>query len=355
MKYLHTVLTVGLALPLFFLNAEDTLQLESPYTLTEEAPLSALDEEISFLEDEFETELVSLKDATQEPLLVEVPAPSVVESEITLEASEKEENSITSLVTENVIDSKELTSIGLEPSFNEEEPENSSLLVIEEPSARGEPAHFTSSGVTVDLKQAFSGAPIIYSVLIGMSIFSVCLWLYSLASMRLSTRVSPSLMREVQNHLNSNHFSEALDLCHKNNNLISKMLVTGIESRKYGLPMVMESMKAEAKRSTVLFWQKLSLLNDIAVIAPMLGLLGTVLGMFYAFYDVNRSIESISTLFDGLGVSVGTTVAGLLVAIVALILHSTAKYRLIRALAKVENQAQSMVTLLDDKTHIHKG
>jgi len=97
------------------------------------------------------------------------------------------------------------------------------------------------------------------------------------------------------------------------------------------------------------------MLNDIAIIAPMIGLLGTVLGMFYAFYDVNRSIESISTLFDGLGVSVGTTVAGLLVAIVALILHSTAKYRLVQALAQVENNAQKVATLIDDRTSISKG
>ena len=54
----------------------------------------------------------------------------------------------------------------------------------------------------------------------------------------------------------------------------------------------------------------------------MIGLLGTVLGMFYAFYDLNRSMESISALFDGLGVSVGTTVGGLIVAILAL-MYST--------------------------------
>jgi len=87
----------------------------------------------------------------------------------------------------------------------------------------------------------------------------------------------------------------------------------------------------------------------------MLGLLGTVLGMFYAFYDINRSIESVSTLFDGLGISVGTTVAGLIVAIVALILQSLAKFRIVKALATVENEAQSMATLIDDRTSLHKN
>jgi biopolymer transport protein ExbB len=239
----------------------------------------------------------------------------------------------------------------------EEEPlitEAPAMVSVQEPALIGEPTRGTPSGISIDLTQAFRGSPLIYSVLIGMSVFSLCLWLYSLTSLRLATRSSPSAMREIQDLLSSNQFQDAHALCGRQNTLLGKMISSAIQARSYGLPLVIESMKAEAKRSTVFFWQKLGLLNDIAIIAPMLGLLGTVLGMFYAFYDVNRSIESISALFDGLGISVGTTVAGLLVAILALILHSSAKYRLVRALAHVENQAQSLVPLLDDKTSIHE-
>ena len=117
---------------------------------------------------------------------------------------------------------------------------------------------------------------------------------------------------------------------------------------------MIESMKAEGKRSSMTYWQKIGLLSDIAIIAPMLGLLGTVLGMFYAFYDVNRSMESITSLFDGLGVSVGTTVAGLIVAILALILHSTAKYRLIRTLSHVESEAHGITSLIDNHISLYE-
>jgi biopolymer transport protein ExbB len=188
-----------------------------------------------------------------------------------------------------------------------------------------------------------------------MSVFSVCIWLYSILSLRSSAHLSAKFIKEVRNKLNSNQIEETLSLCETNNNLFCKMVCTGIQSRRHGLPVMIEAMKAEGKRSTISFWQKIGLLNDIAIIAPMLGLLGTVLGMFYAFYNVNRSIESISILFDGLGISVGTTVAGLVVAILALILHSTAKYRLVRALSYVENEAQSVAVLIDDRTSILKG
>jgi biopolymer transport protein ExbB len=105
-------------------------------------------------------------------------------------------------------------------------------------------------------------------------------------------------------------------------------------------------MKSEGKRAGAAFWQRLSLLNDIVVIAPMLGLLGTVIGMFYAFYDVNRSVESINALFDGLGIAVGTTVMGLIVAILAMMFHTTLKYRVVSALSLVENEALTLSALI---------
>ncbi len=225
-------------------------------------------------------------------------------------------------------------------------------LNIQGTSMIGELAPLKSDAFAVDIKQAFAGSPVIYSLLLAMSVFSVFIWLYSVLSIRSSARISRSLLKNVQNKLNSNNFEEALSICGENNNLFCKMVLSGIQSRRHGLPVMIEAMKAEGKRSSVAFWQKIGLLNDVAIIAPMLGLLGTVLGMFYAFYDINRSIESVSTLFDGLGISVGTTVAGLIVAILALILHSTAKYRLVRSLAQVENEAQSVATLIDDRTSI---
>jgi biopolymer transport protein ExbB len=240
----------------------------------------------------------------------------------------------------------------LEEEFATNEP---GILNVQGTSLIGEFMPLIDDAIAVDLKQAFDGSPIIYTLLFAMSVFAVGVWLYSIFSLRFSARVSRALVRNLENKLSSNHFDEALSMCEERNNLLCKMISRGIHSRRHGLPVMIEAMKAEGKRASISFWQKIGLLNDIAIMAPMLGLLGTVLGMFYAFYDVNRSIESISVLFDGLGISVGTTVAGLIVAILALILHSTAKYRLIKALALIENEAQSVATLIDDRTSIYKG
>ncbi|MGL4539759.1 MAG: MotA/TolQ/ExbB proton channel family protein [Candidatus Rhabdochlamydia sp.] len=208
---------------------------------------------------------------------------------------------------------------------------------------------FPAKMMVIDFKQAFSGAPLIYMLLFGMSTFALCLWFYCLSSLRNSTKVSKSLLDTIRSQVTNHNFDEALGVCKQEKTLFCHLVAAGIHSRRYGFPVMVEIMKAEGKRATATFWQRINLLNDIAIIAPMLGLLGTVFGMFYAFYDVNRSIESVSMLFDGLGVSVGTTVVGLIVAILALILHASAKYRLVKTLVLVESETHQIASLIDDQ------
>ena len=275
-----------------------------------------------------------------------LPSPSLCEEAMTFSEEKKQEGIEKAFIIE------EAPFLGL-PAAKEEikdeghffpQDESPAMLNLESVSSDIKPAF----AIKVDLKRAFAGSPLIYLALLGMSLFSVAIWLYSFLLLKRSARFPNSLRDTLQSHLNGNHFDEALSLCNGQGALLCKMVASGIQSRKYGLSVISESMKAQGKRSSMAFWQKIGLLNDIAILAPMLGLLGTVLGMFYAFYDVNRSIESISSLFDGLGVSVGTTVAGLLVAILALILHSTAKYRLVKVLAQVEGEAHQVASLIDN-------
>ena len=198
----------------------------------------------------------------------------------------------------------------------------------------------------LDLKSIFTSAPVIYSLLLLMSIASMGIWLYSLITFRPSDTMPETFRKELRALLEKEQFDRAHQLCSAKNNLLSALMKTGLTTRALGPEVMIDAMKSEGKRASTALWQRLSLLNDIVVIAPMLGLLGTVIGMFYAFYDVNRSIESINALFDGLGIAVGTTVVGLIVAILAMTFHTTLKYRVLRTLSCVESEALTLSALL---------
>jgi len=203
-----------------------------------------------------------------------------------------------------------------------------------------------AAGHLIDLKTVFSAAPVIYTLLSLMSVASMGIWLYSLITFRAKDIMPEAFRSELRSLLLKQQYEQAGKLCTSTSNLLSSLIQTGLTTRDFGPQVMIDAMKSEGKRASTAFWQRLSLLNDIVIIAPMLGLLGTVIGMFYAFYDVNRSIESINALFDGLGVAVGTTVMGLIVAILAMIFHTTLKYRVIRTLSLVENEALNLSALI---------
>ena len=206
----------------------------------------------------------------------------------------------------------------------------------------------TQKGIEINLIQVFSASPFIYCLLLALSLSSIAIWLYSMSRLKSQGNISESFKADILNKLHERRFQEALDLCKGKQSLLTQIMASGLSWHKHGLHTMLENMKSEGKRSTVSSWQRLGLLQDIAIIAPMLGLLGTVLGMFYAFYDLNRSFESVANLFDGFGIAVGTTVAGIGVAILAMILHSIIKFRLVQSLALIENEATALVRVLDE-------
>lgn len=203
-----------------------------------------------------------------------------------------------------------------------------------------------SSPVQIDMREVFAGAPLIYSLLLVISVATFALWFYVSVNMRTEKLMPEEAVAALEEKLSARKVEEALAICKSSPSLLSRMLSSGLSVPHANQLEMLEAMQNEGKRASGGFWQKLGLLNDVAIVAPMIGLLGTVVGMFYAFYDINRSVESMNSLFDGLGVSVGTTVAGLILAIFALILHSISKYRLVRQLTQVECTAHNLASRL---------
>jgi biopolymer transport protein ExbB len=200
-----------------------------------------------------------------------------------------------------------------------------------------------------DIKKVYLSSPVIYSILLLMSTSALAIWLYTQATFRMKEIVPETFLNELKKQLGEKKYNDALAFCRAKPNLLGSIISVGLSTRHLGSQVMTDAMKSEGKRVTAPFWQRLAILNDIAIIAPMLGLLGTVIGMFYAFYDVNRSVESINAVFDGLGVSVGTTVMGLVVAILSMILATTLKYRLLKNFSLIENEALALSVVIETK------
>ncbi|HEY4831010.1 MAG TPA: MotA/TolQ/ExbB proton channel family protein [Waddliaceae bacterium] len=198
----------------------------------------------------------------------------------------------------------------------------------------------------LDLYQVYKASPLIYSILFALSLFAFVVWFYSFFTVRIATLIPSDFTQHIRGLLIEGKYDAALVSCQKTKHLTGNVLASGLLAREHGHQVMIAAMQTEGKRCGVTLWQRISLINDVAIIAPMLGLLGTVLGLFYAFYDVNRSSDTLASIFDGLGIAVGTTVAGLIVAILAMMFYATLKFRVIRLLTTLENETLALGNLI---------
>ncbi len=213
--------------------------------------------------------------------------------------------------------------------------------------AAGLAGEIAATSSEFDLVKVFQGSPIIYTTLIALSILSFIIWLYSLLTLRVSDMIPDDFISKLREEILDKRYEAALTTCQQDNNFCAVIMASGITARRHGTQVMLDVMQSEGRRCGAALWQRISLLNDIATIAPMLGLLGTVLGMFYAFYDTNRTMETITSIFDGLGVAIGTTVAGMIVAIIAMIFYTTLKFRIVTLLNTVENEVLALANIIE--------
>lgn len=165
------------------------------------------------------------------------------------------------------------------------------------------------------------GGPLMY-VLIVLSIAMVAMVTYFFLAMSPGNIMPPAFLRRIQQAVGNKKIDEARMLCSQNRNIVSHIIRSGLDAVQKGPRGVLEAMNSEGSRRASSLWQKISFLSDIAVISPMIGLLGTVIGMFHAFMSVSTSGITAGKinpayLTSGVAQAVITTIAGLIIGILA--------------------------------------
>jgi biopolymer transport protein ExbB len=138
---------------------------------------------------------------------------------------------------------------------------------------------------------------------------------------------------------------EALELCERNPSAIANILSAAV--KRYGRPSVeVEQAVLDAgERETNQLRRHLRLLNAISNVAPLLGLLGTVLGMIQSFNDIAgaQAMGRPEMLAGGIGQALLTTAAGLLVAIPAYLMYMYFLGHTDRLVMEMDRHAQALI------------
>ncbi len=132
------------------------------------------------------------------------------------------------------------------------------------------------------------------------------------------------------------NYDHALDLCRQNPSTLSESVVFALEHRESEAASLSEGMQDIAQRGIDAEYEKLAGLSLIAASAPLLGLLGTMIGMIESFQLVALFGDEggASLLADSIAKALITTAVGLIIALPALFLHHLFK-RKIQILARL--------------------
>ena len=140
--------------------------------------------------------------------------------------------------------------------------------------------------------------------------------------------------------------AEADTACRREPSVLSVVLLSGLSELEYGWREVEKSVEDSLAEQSARLMRRIEYLSVIGNIAPMVGLLGTVTGMIFAFQQVatTRGAAGAGDLAEGIYQALVTTVGGLVVAIPSLAAYAICRNRVDSLMAQVAYQAQHALT-----------
>ena len=162
------------------------------------------------------------------------------------------------------------------------------------------------------------GGPLMW-ILLALSILAIYLIGRKWWTIKNASKIDPHFMQDIRDYVSEGKTKSAITLCQKYDNPVARMIETGIN--RIGRPMadIQSAIENIGNVEVARLEKGLPLLATIAGGAPMIGFLGTVMGMVQAFFNMSKAGNNIdiTLLSGGIYTAMLTTVGGLIVGIIA--------------------------------------
>ena len=176
--------------------------------------------------------------------------------------------------------------------------------------------------------------------------FAIYLFVERLVVLTKATKEDKTFMNRIRDYIKEGNIESAIKLCQRTENPSARMIEKGIT--RIGRPMQDVQVAIENVGNLE---KGLVLIATIAAGAPMLGFLGTVLGMVQTFFNMAQNasgITEIATLSEGMYQAMVTTVGGLIVGILAMFAYNFLVSRVDRVVRQLESRTMEFMDLLNE-------
>jgi biopolymer transport protein ExbB len=186
--------------------------------------------------------------------------------------------------------------------------------------------------------------------IVALSFVAIYLFVERLLVINKANEAPEPFMVKVKGFVLKGDINGAKLLCAQNDTPVARMIEKGISRIGSHLKDIEASIENVGKLEVFKLEKNLSVIATIAGAAPMMGFLGTVIGMVEAFISISQEEGSVSPklLADGIYTAMITTVAGLIVGIVAYLAYNFLVTRVQKVVHKMEYTSIEFIDLLQE-------
>jgi biopolymer transport protein ExbB len=180
-----------------------------------------------------------------------------------------------------------------------------------------------------------------------LSVVGVTIVIERALALRRRSVIAPGIVRLAQSFESEAAAESAIIACQRANGAFARIVEQVIRDRHLEHAQALERMRAVGRTQLGRLERGLTLLEIVAAVSPLIGLLGTVLGMVTIFNAITaQGLGNPQVLSDGISKALITTVAGLSVAIPALAFHSLLSKRVDELATEMQDYATAFIIRL---------
>jgi len=181
-------------------------------------------------------------------------------------------------------------------------------------------------------------------IILVMAAWTIFVFIERFLAIRKALESEKNLLKNVKADLESNNIQGALAKCANSDSPVGKMLEKGIQKIDRSSAELSSTIENTGKFEVLRLEQRLNSLATMAGAAPMVGFLGTVIGMVSVFYELSESQSlEIKTIAPGIMTAMITTVGGLIVGIIAFMGYNFLVGQIGKVIYRMENAALELV------------
>jgi biopolymer transport protein ExbB len=194
-----------------------------------------------------------------------------------------------------------------------------------------------------------SGQIIIY-IILGLLAVGLFIYFERLSAINAASKVDKNFMNQIRDYVSNGKLDTAKMLCAQNSTPAARLVEKGISRIGKPLEDINKAIENAGSLEIYKLEKNVSVLATIAGAAPMLGFLGTVIGMIIAFHNMATSggQAEMGVLAGGIYTAMTTTVAGLVVGIIAYVAYNHLVVKTNKVVHLMEANSVEFLDLLNE-------